>query len=67
MSESMKIELLEDGLDSAISEIRDCLYKAIDAKSRKKKDILIAHANGVASAIYKMTRVVDESTIETQE
>ena len=36
----MKIELMEDGLDEAINDIRDYLGLALSTKDKKKKKIL---------------------------
>ena len=66
MGESMKIELLEYGLDQVLDDIQNCLEQALKAKSRKKKDILISQAQGIARTIYAMVDVKEEK-IETQE
>lgn len=67
MGESMKIELLEGGLDEAIRDIQIHLDQAVLTKNRRKKDLNIAYAQGVVNAIYRMTNVVDEAKVETQE
>ena len=65
----MKIELMEDGLDDAISIIRDYLGLALSTKDKKKKDLMISHAHGIADAIYKMvtTREEDEGKEKEEE
>ena len=56
----MKIELMEDGLDNSISAIREYLEQALDTRDRKKKDLMISHARGIADAIYKMVTTREE-------
>ena len=60
----MKIELIEDGLDEAISDIRDYLGLALNTKDKKKKDLMISHAHGIADAIYK---IMNNLLIERQQ
>lgn len=67
MSESMKIELLEGGLDDTVNAIRRYLEDALKAKKAKQKDLMISRALGLAGAIYMLTTVTDESKVETQE
>lgn len=63
----MKIELMEDGLDDAISVIRDYLGLALSTKDKKKKDLMISHAHGIADAIYKMVTTREEDDEKDKE
>lgn len=63
----MKIELMEDGLDEAINNIRDYLGLALNTKDKKKKDLMISHAHGIADAIYKMVTTREEDDKKDKE
>ena len=63
----MKIELMEDGLDEAINDIRDYLGLALGTKDKKKKDLMISHAHGIADAIYKMVTTREEDDEKDKE
>ena len=60
----MKIELMEKGFDDAINDIRDYLGLALNTKDKKKKDLMISHAHGIADAIYVMVKVRDDEKKE---
>ena len=63
----MKIELMEDGLDEAINDIRYYLGLALNTKDKKKKDLMISHAHGIADAIYKMVTTREEDDEKDKE
>ena len=63
----MKIELMEDGLDDAISDIRYYLGLALNTKDKKKKDLMISHAHGIADAIYRMVTTREEDDEKDKE
>lgn len=63
----MKIELMEDGLDNAINDIRIHLKRALETKNRKEKNLMISHALGVADAIYKMVTTREEEEKDAEE
>lgn len=63
----MKIELMEKGFDDAINDIRDYLELALSTKDKKKKDLMISHARGIADAIYVMVTIREEDEEKEKE
>jgi len=56
----MKFVLMEDGFDEAVNDIRGYLKKALETKNTKEKNLMIAHASGIANAIYKLVTTREE-------